>query len=290
MSWSRAQNDPSPMAEGAPRQVLRLSRPSSARRPTETDAVAPPMNLDHAAVDIMGAVKGAASSLGAGPVEPGGLTAAQVLENPAEAARAARWRTTDPVKKMTAVLARISQAVRELNVFPTQGQNVVQGPRPSRALPLRRHEAQPVDSSTTRTPWRWPARWKWCLGLIVVTTVLFPRIVALIIALTIRIVCRSVVSLTLHIFKELWTQAFVAAAEVEDSLASWLYEQLGLVVPTVSPAPPPMLSNGVTGGPPPGPLVVQPHPTRPVDIVMLVLLGLNLRRAPLMGGVGEARS
>ena len=89
MSWSRAQNDPSPMAEGTPRPVLRLSRPSSARRPTETDAVAPPMNLDHAAVDIMGAVKGAASSLGAGPVEPGGLTAAQVLENPAEAARAA---------------------------------------------------------------------------------------------------------------------------------------------------------------------------------------------------------
>jgi len=254
--------------------------------PTQADAGAPPVNLDQAAENILGVVKHAATSLGPAPVEPGGLNAAQVLGNPAEAARAARWRTTDPIKKMTSILARITQAIQGLNVFPAQGHSAGPDPRPTRALPLRRHDAQPVSSSTARTPWHWPARWKWILGILVITTVLFPRIVALIIALTIRLVCRSVVSLTLHIFKEVWNQAFLAAADVEDSLTAWLYEQTG--IPSMMPSPPPPLlgntNNGGTTGPSQGSLVVQSHPTRPVDVIMLVLLGLNLRRG---GGVGE---
>ena len=84
-------------------------------------------------------------------------------------------------------------------------------------------------------------------------------------------------------------QATLAAMEIESNVATWLYEQLGFVVPHVAPAPPPLLTNGLPAAPSvasPG----SPHPTRPVDIVMLVLLGLNLRRAPLMRGGGDARN
>ena len=78
--------------------------------------------------------------------------------------------------------------------------------------------------------------------ILVMVAVLFPRIVALVIALVIRLVARAVLSLIVHVFKEVWTQAMMAAAEVEEGIAQWLYVQLGMIVPT-EPLQPPLLTG-----------------------------------------------
>ena len=94
-------------------------------------------------------------------------------------------------------------------------------------------------------------------------------------------------ALAMRIFKELWRQATLAASEVEDHVANWLYEQLGMVMPASETSPPPALfSQAPSVHQTAAPLMQSnPNPTRPVDWLMVILLGLNLRRPP-PGGVG----
>ena len=77
-----------------------------------------------------------------------------------------------------------------------------------------------------------------------------------------------------------------AATDIEDGLVAYLSQQLGL-----HPAPPPpFLANGPTGPQQPtvGPVAQQTLPTRPFDLVTVVLLVWNLRRGlPAGGGGGE---
>ena len=103
--------------------------------------------------------------------------------------------------------------------------------------------------------------------------VLFPRVIALLIALLVRLLVRAVWSLLINFFNELYVQAALGAADVEDQLILWLHQQLGWQPPPVGPAPAFLGTS---------------QPTRPVDVLLVFLLGLQFRRLPV-GGVGEAR-
>ncbi|CAE7783373.1 unnamed protein product, partial [Symbiodinium pilosum] len=149
------------------------------------------------------------------------------------------------------------------------------GLAPVRPRPLRTGASQP-DGATQRVDapwWSWrPSRWKWSIFFILGIAVLFPRIVALLIALVIRLIDRAVMGLTLQVLKELWAQALLAAAAVEDNFAAWLNVQLGIVM-----EPPPLLTHGPAVAPQAPATMLQPHPTRPIDVLIILLLGYNIR-------------
>ena len=141
--------------EPAHRATLHLSRPPSAgRRPTpsrasvassiprHSDADVANVKMDEAAGGVLRAVQVTAASLGS-QVDRGGLTAAETLEDPQEVAKAARWRTGDSVRRMTSVLARISQVLKSFVESPAQAQQPGSVPAPVRPLPLRGHHDQP---------------------------------------------------------------------------------------------------------------------------------------------------
>ena len=86
--------------------------------------------------------------------------------------------------------------------------------------------------------------------------------------------------LTLQVLKELWAQALLAAAAVEDNFAAWLNVQLGIVM-----EPPPLLTHGPAVAPQAPATMLQPHPTRPIDVLIILLLGYNIR----LGWGGQAR-
>ena len=106
----------------------------------------------------------------------------------------------------------------------------------------------------------------WWIFILVVVAVLFPRIVALLLSLVIRLITRAFLSLAMHVFKEVWSQAMMAVAEFERGVAQWLYLQLGMIV-AVEPAPPPLLANGPTASPQLSTTGSgHSHPTRPIDV------------------------
>ena len=223
--------------------------------------------------------------MGEEPVDKDGRSAAQVLGDPAGVAQAARWRTGNATRRMTSMLCRMAQNLKGWVGGPTRSSSTEQQvPVPVRPRPLRGQLGAEVPPAGPQ--WRsWlPSRWKWWMIILVMVAVLFPRIVALVIALVIRLVTRAVLSLIVHVFKEVWTQAMMAAAEVEEGIAQWLYVQLDMIVPT-EPLQPPLLTNGPAALPSTSaPNAGQPHPTRPVDVLLVLMLGLGLRRPPQIGG------
>ena len=243
-----------------------------------------------AAEDMLKPVHSAASRMGTAAVERGGRTPAKVLQDPEASAQAARWRSGGGDRRMTAILARMSGTVIHLMRGPAHSnQGVANGavpvaPRPIRhTSALKRVPTPTAEADAGTLAWQ-PARWKVILFILGLLTIFFPRIVALMVVIM-RLECRAVMGLVIHLLKELWTQAHLAATEMEDHVAVWLYDQLGMVLPVGhSPSPPPKVTNHVM--PPQSELALramQSHPTRLVDCI-IVILGLNLRCRPLVGG------
>ena len=147
-----------------------------------------------------------------------------------------------------------------------------------------------MAGSTSPLSWGWQAIRRrmplkgWRTFLAVLVVLMFPRLIALCIAVIFRLLIRAIMSLCSHLFREVWLQLQNTATELEDALVEWLHVQLGLAGPYV-PAPA-MLT---TGAPPAPPQQQQQGgnslPARPMDFVTCVLLVLNLRR-PLGGGGG----
>ena len=129
-------------------------------------------------------------------------------------------------------------------------------------------------------------RLRWRTMACVLVLVLFPRVVALLTALLVRLVVRALWGLLVHFVKELYLQATLGAAELEDQLVFWLHQQLGW---QATPSPAPQQTMFVAAAEPaPVPPPPPSQPTRPIDLIMVLLLGLTLRRMPV-GGVGEVR-
>ena len=174
-----------------------------------------------------------------------------------------------------------------------------------RAGPLRSLQVVSADSPSAvaastsaswSSTWSWARqltrgrllRFNWKTVLAVLVVIMFPRLIALAIAITLRLVAKAVMSVASHVLRELWFQLNATAAEIEEALVDWLYGQLGFVNPYVPP--PPLLTAAASPAPPPPPVTPDGGgnslPARPMDLITCLLLVLNLRR-PYGGGGGN---
>ncbi|CAE7383354.1 unnamed protein product, partial [Symbiodinium microadriaticum] len=122
------------------------------------------------------------------------------------------------------------------------------------------------------------AKWTWANSRFLVVKL---WVVALVLALLVKLCVRAVVALLTHVCKELFFQVMSAASDIEDGLVAYLSQQLGM-----HPAPPPPF---LTNGPVPpqqatAPVAPQTLPARPFDLITVVLLVWNLRRGLPAGG------
>ena len=289
----------------ARRKVLRLSRtveeghvPRSSRGRVEeslvgqADALPNPEVTSAAANKLLAAVQAAAGELGEAPVA-GNLSSAQVLQDESTRLSASRWRAGDPRRRFTAALAKVRLALQEWARGPASAAMRRQH-GPVEPLPVRppngNARAPPTSSTTSWTTWlqRLPRpgfTWKW--WVVAALVLLFPRLVALCAALAVRLVLRALVSLTTHLVKEVYNQALLITADMEEQAMSWLQLQLGFE--TAPPLQLPDQAAAAMAAPaqPGPPATTAPHPTRPMDWATLILLILNLRRAH--GGGGEVQ-
>ncbi|CAE7376397.1 unnamed protein product [Symbiodinium microadriaticum] len=233
---------------------------SNVRRRAEEVAV------DEAAKGAASAAAEALQSVAGRLKEPldGGLTATQVLEDPQTRAAAARWPAGSGARQLTAG----------------------DGPETAcsgAARPLRGSSRDHAPAEPTS--WRaWLPSFSVRTVLLLICLFLFPRIIAKLTTLILRLLGRALASLVSNLIQELLSQTLQAATDMEDQVVEWLNHHLGgNSKPVVS------LPQSEAVAPPPAqqPVVVS-HPTRPVDLLMLLLLGLNLRQQQV-GGVGEAR-
>ena len=279
------------------RPTLRLSHPSKASEPkhgprrseagtssnSNVRRRAEEVAVDEAAKGAASAAAEALQSVAGRLKEPldGGLTATQVLEDPQTRAAAARWRAGSGARQLTAVLARALQGLQAWARWPAretdQGQPAPVRPRPLRGSSRDHAPAEP-------TSWRaWLPSFSVRTVLLLICLFLFPRIIAKLTTLILRLLGRALASLVSNLIQELLSQTLQAATDMEDQVVEWLNHHLGgNSKPVVS------LPQSEAVAPPPAqqPVVVS-HPTRPVDLLMLLLLGLNLRQQQVGGGWGS---
>ena len=193
-----------------------------------------------------------------------------------------------PVKSAAMVLKAVKEVAQGMGDQPVVGSmtlaEVLADPA-TRASAIRwgaGDATRRLTASLTRTVQSPRFRLHWMVLLAVV--LLFPRLVALVLALVIRVTLRGLVSLAMSIIREMYWQALLATAEVEQQLLDRLQGQLGFAREPASPALPLAVSSGSAPPAPPPPMTS--HPTQPLDVATIVLLLLNLRQPALGGGGG----
>ena len=240
----------------------------------------------------------AASALGSEEIAQG-LTASEVLANSDSTQSAARWRSGPEGRRLTAVLARLSQGLA--SVFPVVGAGG-QGCAAS-AEPLRPVHARPLRGSVdgpeaaTAAP-QWRQRLGMLVGRINMKTLgllllmfMFPRLFAFLVAMSVRIVASLLMRLSGRILRELLTQMALLAVDRESQIIEWLYNTwVGSQVPATSVTPlSPSPSVPISGSHGQPQTVTVALPTRPVDYLTLLLLLLQVLRSWPSGWVGWFR-
>ncbi|OLQ14595.1 hypothetical protein AK812_SmicGene1219 [Symbiodinium microadriaticum] len=230
----------------------------------------------------------AASALGNEEIAQG-LTAAEVLASDDGTQSAARWRSGPEGRRLTAVLARLSQGLA--SVFPSLGPAVERGGAP--AEPLQPVHARPLrggvdvaGAASALSPWR--QRLSVLLSRLNVKTLgllllvmMFPRLLAFLVAMSVRIVASLLMRLSGRILKELLTQMALLAADLESQIIEWLYnawvESQAQTTTTVALSSSPSSQPSAEPGPPQ--TVTVALPARPVDNLTLFLLLFQVLRS-----------
>ena len=249
------------------------------------------MNASEAARAVTAALDVAAEKLGPGPVA-GEKSSAQILADGPSRISATRWRSGDAARRLTATLARAKEALQQwVGAGPyTEPRRPPTVAAPVQPLPVRRQPGYYGPPAGPSCLWHWfqwrlpraPVSWRVVLALLVV--LFFPRLVALSVALVVRLALKAVVNLTTHLVRELYYQVFQVTAELEEQMVAWLQQQLGFG-PTTTPA---LDGHARADFASPVPVPVPaPSPARPVDWAALLLLFLNLRQRFVVGGGGE---
>ena len=258
------------MEEGAPNPALSRVKAVTASQ--------------EAATTLLQAAEVAAASLGQQEVDQG-LTATDILKDQSSRTTASRWRAGTAPRRITAALARLVNSLSWAS--SDQGGGRAGAPPPVRARPVLGQPAAepPATAEAWFRPWVWPRpEWqKWTL-LTLIFVVLFPRLTALCVSLVLRLVLRASLAVVSQLFRELCAQILEVTGNVEAQLVQVLSAQFGME-PFGQPlvVAPRELPQAHYQPPP----VQQPHPTRPMDLVTLVLVALQLRQAPGLGWVGE---
>ena len=240
----------------------------------------------------------AASALGSEEIAQG-LTASEVLANSDSTQSAARWRSGPEGRRLTAVLARLSQGLA--SVFPGVGAGGQS--RAAWAEPLRPVHARPLRGSVdgpeaaTAAP-QWRQRLGMLVGRINMKTLgllllmfMFPRLFAFLVAMSVRIVASLLMRLSGRILRELLTQMALLAVDLESQIIEWLYNTwVESQVPATSVTPSsPSPSVPISGSHGQPQTVTVALPTRPVDYLTLFLLLLQVLRSWPSGWVGWFR-
>ncbi|CAE7443412.1 unnamed protein product [Symbiodinium sp. CCMP2592] len=202
-----------------------------------------------------------------------------MLEDPQARAAAARWRAGSSARRLTAVLARARQGLQAWVNGPTR--ELSGGPpAPVRPRPIR--PASRDGTPAEPTSWRaWLPRLSVWTVLLLVCFLVFPRIIAKFATLILRLLGKAMFSLMSNLIQELLSQTLQAATEMEDQVVEYLNLYLGGESKPVASLP----QSDAVATPPAQQQVVVAHPTRPVDLLMLLLLTLNLRQQ--QGGILE---
>jgi len=240
---------------------------------------------EKAATDVLlEAAHAAAAQLGDEPVDAG-LSPAEVLQDPSACATATRWKAGSTARRVTAALAKLTTS---LSTWTGQGRAPVHELQAVRTRPLMPQTDGLQQRFTGELLRRWLPITRWRTWLILLVVLVFPRVIALILALMVRLCVRGTVAICIHFGREIFYQVTAAAAEVEDSLVLWLSELLMGGPSTLQP--PMLLTDGTQAPAPPPPpgSTTTALPARPFDCVTLVLLVWNLYRGqPVRGGGGE---
>ena len=155
-----------------------------------------------------------------------------------------------------------------------------------------------AEAASTSSSWRSRLNWLGSrlnlrtLGLLLVV-VLFPRLLAFLVAMGVRLVASLLVRLSSRIIRELVMQIALLAADLESQVIDWLYNAwleaqapTTVVLPLASSPSPPLPS--VTSPAPPQTVTVA-LPARPMDYLTLFLLLLQVLRSWPGGWVGWFR-
>ena len=281
------------------RPTLRISRVTPSRRqlPARLAGVQPEPSGDPGAPS--GSVKPvdqAARDLGPQEIDAG-RSARDILADDSSLASAAKWRSGSLQRRFTAALAKLTASLKQWTSSPAAGPPPLAPvrPRPLREAGEREQPRQESQGLLTGLRVRL-STWKWGAVAILVIILLFPRVMALLLALLVRLVVRACFAVATHFFRELWWQASLVTSELEEALVQWLSFQLGLqtgpIVNVQVAAPTAALpvqhagpGDNVAGAP------VAALPARPFDFVTWVLLALNLyqnRHRVGVGGLGQA--
>ena len=258
-----------------------------------------PEGPDAAAAALLAASTQAANYLGNVEVDAG-MNPAEVLSEPAARQAAARWRSGSAARRITAALARLTTSLQSWGLGATS--SAARGS--PELVPVR---ARPLLSGPSERP-RWPTlegilqnlwalRWRTWLACFLL--LLFPRASALVVVLLCRYLIKGLVALIVYFGQELFAQIAVTVHEVEDTMVSWLGSYLHPVphapvsqVPLMRQQP----SDGTAERPPAMPPQPGNHnnydhhpPTRPIDVLTVLLLAGNLLRGqPGVGGGNPA--
>ena len=295
------------------RPTLRVSRVTPSRRqlPARLAGVQPEPSGDPGAPSgsvkpvaataqsLMEAVDQAARDLGPQEIDAG-RSARDILADDSSLASAAKWRSGSLQRRFTAALAKLTASLKQWTsspAVPAAGPPPLAPvrPRPLREAGEREQPRQESQGLLTGLRVRL-STWKWGAVAILVIILLFPRVMALLLALLVRLVVRACFAVATHFFRELWWQASLVTSELEEALVQWLSFQLGLqtgpIVNVQVAAPTAALpvqhagpGDNVAGAP------VAALPARPFDFVTRVLLALNLyqnRHRVGVGGLGQA--
>ena len=188
--------------------------------PRRGDADCPPLESEPAA-DVAAAafraVEQAGSHLGTTTLG-NGLTAEQVLSDPANRAVAARWRSGPVPRRITAALARAMQSLQE---WSPSGALAAGRPAPAEPLPVRSSRGTPAAPAAPAQlpllPW-WVPRPTFRTGVLLLVLLLFPRVVALVFALVFRLLSRAAVNFLANVFLEVYNKPCSA---LRMSRSSW---------------------------------------------------------------------
>ena len=243
-----------------------------------------------AAQEVLQAAQRAAAHLGDQTVADG-MNAAQVLAEPSAREAATHWRAGPAARRVTAALARLTSALQPWGPRLPPGVAV---PRPV-LEPVRPRPLQAGPQPRTQTFGAYVLQlvgnWRWRTWLAIFFILFFPKAVALLVALVCKWVVKGLVSLLLYFGRELVAQLSLTMSEMEDALVSWLTTYLQGETPLpaylqVQSATPASASPGVEHVGTQSSPGVPPTQARPIELLTVALLGLNLWRGQ-PGGVGN---
>ena len=256
------------------------------------DEPAPPVSvpgaISGAAAEMATAVQRVASKLGSTHVDRG-RTAADILSDESSREAASRWRTGSDHRRFTALLARVMSGLANMNPLGQQrGERRRDEPPVAVPRPLQGEDRRAAGADRPRlNPMAWARRlqliWGWRTILALVVIMIFPRLFAMVVTLSLKLLLKGFLLLLGRLLRELFLHFSSLAAEMEQQLMDVLQNQLQSAMQPDFLQPQLVAAPGFAGALP----QPQPLPTRPVDGVSVILLLLQFRRGgPVLRGGG----